>query len=126
MRGELESNLNHILAEQGDPSRAIGLLQMTAGWQRRTAVEDADIVEPEKPALEEASAEAVLAVHPPTEIRRQPAEHPLQEIEIGLAAQRLLHSVEENRRPGLYWRVDIAEIPLIGRDLSSRMQVHLA
>src|SRR5580704_7033605 len=126
MRGEFESNLGHILAEQSDPSRAIGLLQMTASWQGRAAVEDSDIVEAEKPAFEEASAEAVLAVYPPTEIRRQPAEHPLEEIEIGLTVQCLLHSVEEDRPPGLYWWIYIAEIPLVGWDLSSRMQVHLA
>jgi hypothetical protein len=75
---------------------------MASGGQRRAAVKNADIVEPEKPALEEASAEPVLAVHPPTEIRRQPAEDPLQKMEIGLAAQRLFHAVEKDRRPGLY------------------------
>src|SRR5271169_40488 len=99
---------------------------MTSGRQRRTAVKNADIVEAEKPALEEAAAEAVLAVHPPAEIRRQPAEHSLQEVEIGLAAHRLLHAVEKDRCPGLDRRIDIAEVPLIGRDLSGRMQVSLA
>jgi len=40
--------------------------------------------------------------------------------------QRLLHPVEKDRRPGLYRRVDIAEVPLIGRDLPGWMQVRLA
>ena len=123
MRRELESDLEHVLAEQGHPGGAVGLLQMASGGQWRAAVENADIVEPEKPALEEASAKPVLAVHPPAEIRRQPAEHPLQKIEIGLAAHRLLHAVEKDRCPGLYRRIDVAEIPLIGRDLPGRMQV---
>ena len=126
MRRELESDLEHVLAEQGHPGGAVGLFQIASGGQRRTAVENADIVEAEKPALEQVSAETVLAVHPPAEIRRQPTEYPLQKIEIGLAAHRLLHAVDKDRRPGLYRRIDIAEVPLVGRDLSGRMQVHLA
>src|SRR6516225_4691947 len=40
--------------------------------------------------------------------------------------QRLLHPIDKDRRPGLYRRVDIAEVPLIGRDLSGRMQKKVA
>src|SRR5206468_6411554 len=104
----------------------VGLLQMASGGQWRAAVEDADIVEPEKPAFEEASAKPILAVHPPAEIRRQPAKDPLEKIEVRSAAQRVLNAVEKDRPPGLYRRVDIAEVPLIGRDLSGGMQVDLA
>ena len=50
---------------------------MAASGQWRAAVKNADVVEPEKPPFEEASAKPVLAVHPPAEIRRQPAEDPL-------------------------------------------------
>src|ERR1700751_5318093 len=99
---------------------------MASGGQWRTAVKNPDIVEPEKPALEEASTKPVLAVHPPAEIRRQPAEYSLQKMEIGLTAERLFHAVEKDRRPGLYRRIDIAEVPLISRDLPGRMQVDLS
>src|SRR6516225_318530 len=99
---------------------------MAAGRQRRAAVEDADIIVSEKPAFEEASSEAVFAIDPPAKVRGEPAEHSLQEVEIGSAAQRLLHAEEEDRRPGLNRRVDVAEIPLISGDLTGRIQVHLA
>jgi hypothetical protein len=33
------------------------------------------------------------------------------------------HAVEEDRCPGLYRRVDIAEVPFIGGDLAGRMQI---
>jgi hypothetical protein len=69
VRGELESDLEHILAEQGDPRGTVGLFQMASGGQWRAAVENADIVEAEKPALEEASTEPVLTVDSPAEIR---------------------------------------------------------
>src|ERR1700756_3541545 len=99
---------------------------MASRGQRRTAVKNADIVEAEKPTFEEASAEPVLAVHPPAEIRRELTEHPRQKIEIGLAPHRLLHAVEKDRCPGLHRRIDVTEIPLVGGNLSGRMQVDLA
>jgi hypothetical protein len=61
-------------------------------------------------------------VHPPAEVRGELAEYPRQEFEIDLAAQRLFGSVEEDRRPAVHRRIDVAEVPLIGRDLPGRMQ----
>src|SRR5215472_296220 len=99
---------------------------MATRRQWSTAVEDANIVETEKPAFEKAPAKAIFPIDPPAKIGGEPAEHPLQEVEIGSAAECLLHAVEENRPPGLYRRVDVAEIPLIGRDLTGRVQINLA
>src|SRR5262249_4078159 len=126
VRCKLKGNLEHVLAEQGHPGGAVGLLQMSASRQWRTAVEDTDIIEAEKPAFKKAPTKAIFPIDPPAEIGGEPAEHPLQEVEIGSAAQRLLHAVEENRRPGLYRRVDVAEVPLIRRDLTGRVQINLA
>jgi hypothetical protein len=53
------------------PGAAVGLLQVAAGRQRRAAVEDADVVEPQKTALEGIVAGAVLAVHPPGKVESQ-------------------------------------------------------
>ena len=39
--------------------------------------------------------------------------------------QRLLHAIGVDRSPGLNWRVDIAEIPLIGRYLPGGVQIDL-
>src|SRR5215475_11995517 len=64
--------------------------------QRRAAIEDTDIVEPEKPALVEIVAGAVLAVHPPAIIAAELAKDPLQKIEVGSTAQRLLHTEQKN------------------------------
>src|SRR5215471_645735 len=96
---------------------------MTAGRQWCAAVEDTDIVEPKKAAFVEIAAVTVFAVDPPAEIRTQLAKDPLQEFEIGLAAQCLLGPVEKDRGPAMHRWVDITEIPFIGRDLSGWMQV---
>ena len=93
--GELTRKLQHVLAEQGHPGRAVRLLQVAAGGERRAAVEDADIVEPEKAALEDVLAEPVLAVHPPGEVQQQLVERRLEEIHVRLAAQGLLGAMEE-------------------------------
>ena len=44
-----------------------------------TAIEDADVVEPEEAALEDVVAFRVLAVDPPREVEQQLLEHPLEE-----------------------------------------------
>lgn len=51
--GEDKSDLQHILAIEGHPCRSIGLVQVAPGWQRSTAVEYPDIVEPKESAGED-------------------------------------------------------------------------
>src|SRR5690349_9125263 len=49
VHGELGCDLDHVLAEERHPRRAIGLLEMAARRQRRAAIEHADVVEARKP-----------------------------------------------------------------------------
>ena len=62
---------------------------MPAGRQRRAAVEDADVVQPEKPARENVASLGILAVDPPVEIQHQSLEGALQEAQVGPAQLRL-------------------------------------
>ena len=66
--GELDSDLEHVLAEHRHPCGAVGLFEMAAGGQLGAAVEDADVVEAEEAALEHALSQAVLAIDPPGEV----------------------------------------------------------
>ena len=93
--GELDRELQHVLAEEGHPRRAVRLLEVAAGRQRGAAVEDADVVEAEEAALEHVLAEAVLAVDPPGEVQQQLVEDRLQEVDVRLAAQGLLGAMQE-------------------------------
>jgi hypothetical protein len=45
---QFDTQLDHVLAKDGHPSRAIGLLEIAAGGQRRAAVEHSDVVQTEK------------------------------------------------------------------------------
>ena len=123
VRGELNRELQHVLAEEGHPRRAVRLFEVTAGGQGRAAVEHADVVETEEPALEYVLAEAVLAVDPPREVQHELVERRPEEIHVHLAVQRLLGAMEKQRRKGVDRRVHVTEVPLVGRDLTVRVQV---
>ena len=45
-----ERNLQHVLAVERHPCRAIGLVEMPARRKLRTSVEDADVIQAEKAA----------------------------------------------------------------------------
>lgn len=66
---EFDGEFRHVLAKQSHPSRAVRLLQVAAGGERRTAIEDANVVEAEKAPFKDVLAEAVLAIGPPSEIQ---------------------------------------------------------
>ena len=51
----------------------------------------------------------------------QPLERALEETHVG-AAQRPLQVEQEQRGPGVHRRVDVAEVPLVGRNLAVRMR----
>src|SRR4029077_6232201 len=76
----LDGNLQHVLAEERDPSRAVSLLQVTARWQGSTAIEDADVVQAKETTLKQVPTEPVFAVYPPTEVQQQFSKGALEEI----------------------------------------------
>src|SRR5271166_6531892 len=125
MGRQLQGDLQHVLGEHGDPRRAVRLLKAATGWQRRAAVKDADIVQTEEATFKQIFAKAVFAVHPPTEVQHQLRKRPPEELEVALAFEGLLRAVQENRRPGVYRRIDVAEVPLVGRNLTRRMDEKL-
>ena len=79
------------------PGGAVGLVDVAAGRQRLRAVEDADVVEPEKAALEDVAAVGVLAVHPPGEIQHQLVEDAFEEGAVA-ARRRVCALVDLERR----------------------------
>ena len=82
---QLDRNAQHLLAEEHHPCRAVRLVEIAAGGQRRGAIEHADVVEPEESALEDVGAGAILAVDPPGEIDQQLGERVLEEFDVAAA-----------------------------------------
>ena len=123
VRRELERKLQHVLAEQGHPRRAIRLFEVTTRRQRGAAVEHTDVVEAEEPALEYVLAEAILTVDPPGEVQHELVERRPEEIDVRVASQRLLGAMEKERRKGVDRWVHVTEVPLVGWNLTVRVQV---
>src|SRR5580704_13564184 len=98
---------------------------MAAGRESRTAVEDADVVQPKKAALKEIIAKAVFTVHPPTEVEHQLGKRTLEEINIAFPRSSLFRPVHKYGGPSMHRRIHIAEVPLIGRDLAGWVEEEL-
>src|SRR5262249_59302978 len=108
----------NVVGVEAHPCRAVGLLQIASARQWCAAVEDTNVVKPEKPAFVQVVAGAVLAVRPPAEVPRQLAKDSPQKLEIAGPAQRLFHAVEKDRGPTMHRWIDVAKVPLIGWDLA--------
>src|SRR5437763_668110 len=64
-RRQLQRDRQHRGAIERHPRRAVCLLQVLTARQWLVAIEDADVVQPEKSAAEEVIAVWILPVHPP-------------------------------------------------------------
>ena len=120
---QFERHHRHVEREHRYPAGGIGLLQAVARRQRLRPVDDRDVVEAEKAAFEDVITVGILAVDPPGVIQQQLVKDPLQETAIAVAPLHALGPKGLERAEGMDRRVDIAEVPLVGRDLAVRMQV---
>src|SRR5262245_12388848 len=123
--GQLQRDFQHVLAEQSHPGRAVRLLQVASGGQRRAAVKDADVVQPQESSLEKITTGRIFAVYPPGEVEQQLPEGILEKLAVIATVELFVDTVREQSRPGVDRRIDIAEVPFVGRNLAARMQVEL-
>src|SRR4029453_16852394 len=98
---------------------------MAPGRERRAAVEHTDVVEPEETTFEHVSTGGILAVEPPREVDEELLERALQPGDATGAPVPPFRRVKEKRGVGVHRRVHVAEVPLIGGELSARMEVEL-
>ena len=120
-----QRDLGHALAVERHPGRAVRLLQRAAGRERGAAVEDADVIQPEKPAGEDVTPLGILAIDPPVEIQHQPVKRLLQESHVR-PPERSLRLIELERRPGVHRWIHIAEVPLVGGNLPIGVSIETA
>ena len=132
VQGQFERDAQEVEAIHGHPARAVGLIDVAAGGQRRAAVEHTDVVEAEKATLENVPPLRILAIHPPGEVQQQLVIDAFQEFEIArvarlpLAALLAVNLKHAPRRPRVDGRVYVAELPLVGGELAVRVHVPLA
>ena len=102
-------------------------VEISAAGQRLAAVEHADVVQPQEPALEDVAAVRVLAVDPPGEVQQQLVEDALQKRQVaGVAALLAVDLEYAPGGPGVHRRIDVAEGPFVGRQLAVGVHVPLA
>ena len=132
--GQRQGQLEHALAEERHPGGAVGLLQGASARELSAAIEDPDVVQAEESAMEQVLPAGVLPVDPPGEVHQQHVERLGQERPLaafcpgsagGSSGVELLkpEPVDERQRGGVHRGVHVAEVPLVGRDLTRRVQV---
>src|SRR5271157_717884 len=115
---QLHGDGEHVEAVHPHPTGAVGLLNVAAGGKRFGAVKHPDVVESQEPSLENVPAIGVLAIHPPGEIEQELVKDLLEKLPIRAATPPRDNRVYAPRRPGMYGRVDVAEGPLVSRELA--------
>src|SRR5262245_61871499 len=99
---------------------------MTAGWQWCTAIENADVIKPEKAALKDVHSISIFAIDPPREIQQQLLEDPLKENCVADSTSLLLDLVNTPRSPGVNRRIHIAKRPFVSWQLTVRVHIPFA
>ena len=79
---ELQRDAHQVQAVHRHPAGAVRLVDVAAGRQRRAAIEDADVVQAEKAALEDVAPFGVLAIDPPGEVQHQLVEDAFEKREV--------------------------------------------
>src|SRR5207248_3296355 len=90
------------------------------------AIEHADVVESEEPALENIHSIGVFAIHPPGEVQKQLVENAFQESAIAFAIPLLVDLINAPCGPGMHRRIYISKCPLIRGKLTIGMHVPFA
>jgi hypothetical protein len=76
-------------------------------------VEDANVIQAQEATFEYVLAEAVFAVHPPTEVQHQFRKGILEKLQVAFAPEPLFGAVQEDVCPGVHGRIHVAEVPLV-------------
>src|SRR5580704_1759589 len=99
---------------------------MAPGRKRRGTVENSDVVETEKTALENVHAVGVFAIHPPGEIKQEFVENFFEEATVRNAAHAPFDFVNAPGSPCMDRRINVTKSPLVSRQLPVGMHVPFA
>src|SRR5262249_5577991 len=97
----------------------------STGRQLRATVEHADVIESQKSAFKNIVSQFVFTVHPPGKVHQQLLKLAFQKLTITLAPEGFLEEIDLPDRLAMHRRIDIAEVPLVGGNLSVGMEINL-
>src|SRR5262249_58617331 len=107
--------------EKTHPARRVVLFEDGSIRKFLAAINDRDVVEPEKSAFKDVVAFAVDPVHPPRKIHEQLVKTSLEKLRIALAGALLFELEDAPASPRMNRRGHVGEFPLVRRDLAVRM-----
>src|SRR5207237_3296199 len=96
---ELDRDPHQVKGKHSHPTGTVALLEMTSIEETGVAVEHADVVEPEKSALENVVVFGVLAIHPPGKGDEHIVENSFEKRAVALAGSCRLDLQSAQRRP---------------------------
>ena len=117
-RRKLDRDSHQVEGKHSHPTRAVALFEMAAVGKRVVAVEHADVVESEEPALENILPFGVLAVHPPGERDQHLVENRFQKCAIAFAGLLAFDLIDTPGGPRQHRRIHIVKIPLVSWNFS--------
>ena len=110
---ELERDGQHVEAVHAHPGSAIRLFQVSTAGQLQSAVEDTDVVQTQKPALEDVESFWIFAIDPPGEVQQELVEGAFQKCAVRDTGRGTVDLIYPPHRPGMYGRIDVIERPFI-------------
>ena len=123
---QFQRHTQHAGAEKRHPRGAVGLLEMGAVGQLHVAVYDADVVQPEEAAGEDAVALFILAIDPPGEVEQQLLKDAGEEFPVLHATALGVYLIHAPRGPRMDGRVHVGEVELVGRHLAVGVEIPFA
>src|SRR5580765_5671898 len=99
---------------------------MAASRQRSGAIEDSDVIEPQKAALENIGAVRVLAIYPPGKIQKQFMKNLFKESTVADPTHTPLDLINAPCGPRMHRGIHISKCPFVRRQLTVGMHVPLA
>ncbi len=121
LAGEAQRDVEEIDRVAGHPPGGIGLLECSDFGRKGRTVEGRDVVEAHESALEEVVLVLVLVVRPPGVVHQQLVQDAREELKVG----RTVDEKHLDGRPGMGRRIDVREVPFVGRQLTVRVHVPL-
>ena len=96
---QFQCDPHQIQTKHPHPAGGVTLFEMTATRKRGAPIENPDIIESEKAALEDVSTSRIFAVNPPGKVEQKLVEDSFQEGAIAFARTLLLDFVNTPRSP---------------------------
>ena len=112
---KFHGNPHHIERKHRHPTCTVRLFQVVTVFKLHVSVECANIIESQKTSAKYVVSLFVFTVYPPGKIEKQFLKNTFKERNVGLPIYFFINLINAEGRPGMNRRINVAEVPFIGR-----------